>query len=219
MTAYTPTLYYYQHCPYCLRVLTFAGLFGLPLRRVALLNDDEATPIRMVGKKQLPILQTAPETYMGESLAIIDDLAQQHGLSLNTLPTYQTEVEQLLQTARLANYSLSMPRWVKLPLPEFATPSAITYFTTKKTLTIGDFAVALQKTDDFATALQQVLNRHTTLFEALSQHPKSLSAIILFSALHGVSSVKNFAWSDEAKTFMTLMAEKSGVKLLTKQAI
>lgn len=219
MTTYTPILYYYQHCPYCLRVLTFAGLQGIELRQVALLNDDEATPIRMLGKKMLPILQIAPETYMGESLDIIDYLAQQQGLSVNTFSAYQQEVEQLLRAIRMANYSLSMPRWVKLPLPEFATPSAIAYFTTKKTLTIGDFDVALEKTDDFASELQQILSQYATLFVVLSKQPKSLSAIILFSALHGVSCVKDFVWTDEAKSFMTLMAEKSGVALLTTQAI
>lgn len=216
MTTFVPILYYYQHCPYCLRVLTFAGLAGIELCRVVLLNDDEVTPIRMLGKKMLPILQTAPETYMGESLDIIDYLAQQHGLSVNISPDYHVEVEQLLQTVRVANYSLSMPRWIKLPLPEFATASAIAYFTAKKVLTIGDFDTALQKTDYFANELQQTLNRHTTLFEVLSKTPQSLSAIILFSALHGVSSVKGFAWPDEAKFFMTLMAEKSGVGLLTE---
>lgn len=217
--SHQPTLYYYEHCPYCVRVLTFAGLAGITLNHVVLLNDDEATPIRLVGKKMVPILSMTADKHMGESLDIIDYLSQQSGFDLADVSALQNDVEQLLAEARVANYSLSMPRWIRLPLKEFATPAAIDYFVAKKTQTLGDFDAALAQTDTFISALKQTLVKYDQLFQSLSQQPISRQAVIVFAALHGISSVKGFSWTPASDAFMTLMSEKSGIRLYTEQAI
>lgn len=49
-------LYVYDHCPYCLRARMVFGLKDLPVELVMIANDDEATPIGLVGKKVVPIL-------------------------------------------------------------------------------------------------------------------------------------------------------------------
>ena len=44
-------LYVYDHCPFCVRARMIFGLKNLPVELVVLANDDEATPIGLVGKK------------------------------------------------------------------------------------------------------------------------------------------------------------------------
>ena len=47
------------------------GLKNLPVELVVLANDDEATPIGLVGKKVVPILVKEDGTAMPESLDIV----------------------------------------------------------------------------------------------------------------------------------------------------
>ena len=65
---YPMKLYIYDHCPFCVRARMAAGLFGADVEEVVLANDDEATPIGMIGAKQVPILQKEDGSFMGESL-------------------------------------------------------------------------------------------------------------------------------------------------------
>ena len=62
-------LYTYDHCPFCTRARMIFGLKNQPLDNQFLLNNDEATPIGLIGKKMLPILIKADGSAMGESLA------------------------------------------------------------------------------------------------------------------------------------------------------
>ena len=63
-------LYVYDHCPFCVRARMIFGLKNLPVELVVLANDDEATPIGLVGKKVVPILVKEDGTAMPESLAV-----------------------------------------------------------------------------------------------------------------------------------------------------
>lgn len=129
-------LYTYDHCPFCVRPRLVAGLRGVKLEEVVLLNDDEANPIRMVGAKQVPILEKDDGTFMPESLDIVrylDEYAGQGRLNENVRP----EVPAWL--AKVGGYynKLTQPRLVQIGLPEFATEAAVAYFVGKKEPNIG----------------------------------------------------------------------------------
>ena len=64
-------LYIYDHCPFCVRARMIFGLRGVEVENVILANDDEDTPIGMIGAKQVPILEKDDGTFMGESLDIV----------------------------------------------------------------------------------------------------------------------------------------------------
>ena len=64
-------LYLYDHCPFCVRARMIFGLRNVPVEEIVLLNDDEATPIGLIGAKQVPILQKPDGSHMGESLDIV----------------------------------------------------------------------------------------------------------------------------------------------------
>ena len=70
LEAEVPTLYVYDHCPYCVRARMIFGLKKTPFKLDFLMNDDVVTPTRMIGKKVLPIMEIDGEA-MGESLDIV----------------------------------------------------------------------------------------------------------------------------------------------------
>jgi len=55
------------------------GLTQTPVELIPLANDDEATPIGLIGAKQVPILQKADGSHMGESLDIVRYIDAQAG--------------------------------------------------------------------------------------------------------------------------------------------
>lgn len=212
------TLYYYEHCPYCVRVLVFIGLAGIKVKHVVLANDDEQTPIGLIGKKMLPILQDQEQT-MGESLDIIAVLAEKSGYSLGRDRDMEASVDDFLYNNRLAFRGLTMPRWVDLPMQEFATATAKKYFIDKKTAIIGDFDKALAATAELCADAGAAIDGQAQLFKRLSEQPHSLAAIVMFSGLRGLTAVKAFTLPLAAAEFMQTMSRESGVSLLTDMAV
>ncbi|PIE45331.1 MAG: hypothetical protein CSA45_03035 [Gammaproteobacteria bacterium] len=208
---FIPTLYYYEHCPYCIRVLVFAGLAGIELKYRVLPNDDEATPIQMIGKKMLPILQTAANVFLSESLDIIAYLSRVYHHPVTVNSSLIRQVEKFLSENRLLIYKLEMPRWVDMPYKEFATESARNYFIGKKSKTIGSFDLALKKTPVFSRQLSEALNEKSELFEILTTQLHSYAAIQLFSGLYGIATVKDFNWPAPAGEFMQAMMQQSNI--------
>ena len=80
-------LYHYDHCPFCVRARMIIGLRGLNVEQIPLANDDEATPIGLVGKKMVPILIKEDGTAMGESLDIVRYLDENAGKNAWTRPS------------------------------------------------------------------------------------------------------------------------------------
>lgn len=50
-----PTLYVYDHCPFCVRVRLALGIKNIKHIIHFMANDDIATPSKLVGKKISPI--------------------------------------------------------------------------------------------------------------------------------------------------------------------
>ena len=63
-------LYIYEHCPFCTKARMIFGLKNIPYEQRILLNDDVDGPVRMVGRKVVPILEE-DGTFMPESMDIV----------------------------------------------------------------------------------------------------------------------------------------------------
>lgn len=203
------TLYYYRHCPYCLRVLAFIGLYQLPITTEILANDDEQKPIAMVGRKQLPILQYTQEGeqhYLPESLDIIAFLAKRYNKPLLEDTQAMQWFEQFMEKARMPINTLVMPRFVRdfAYFEEFATATARDYFEKKKTESIGDFKAAIAKTAEEKATLAALLNAEATHFAAITADDFAKTATICtFAALYNVFNlVESFSVAPEVQRFM-----------------
>jgi len=123
-------LYIYDHCPFCVRARMIFGIQQIPVEQIILANDDEATPIRLIGAKQVPILQKPDGSYMGESLDIVRHINAQASQPISE--TIRPEIQAWADKVGEYYNQLLFPRSIQLGLPEFATPSAVVYFIRKK---------------------------------------------------------------------------------------
>lgn len=203
-------LYVYKHCPFCIRVLAFINLKGMDVEVITLLNDDEETPISMTGIKSLPILEKNDGEFMGESLDIIEYL---DNLENPILSSYKpNKFNAWLESSKSVIYSLAMPRWADMDLPEFKTASARDYFIVKKESYVGDFAELKLDTLNIVNEFDKSLLDLELLLK--TQNDKvSIDDIVLFSSLHGVTSVSEIKYPIVLKKYLDEMSEKTKIKL------
>lgn len=207
-------LYIYDHCPYCVKARIIFGLKDVPVELVTLANDDEQTPVAMIGKKMLPILEKDDGNYMPESLDIveyIDHLDNQPALTGQT----RTEIGQWLEEAREYIYKLAMPRWVDAPMAEFQTKSACDYFTAKKEAMIGDFTELRNRS---AVLIGQA-NNHLGALASLIISPEAVNGTLceddlhLFANLRSLSIVQGITYPPAVEMYRQQMAKRTGIKL------
>lgn len=123
-----PTVYVYDHCPFCVRVRLALGVKNVKHNLQFLASDDVSTPTSLVGKKIAPILSYAPKRIiMPESLDIIAKIDSdpefgptnfiQPFSKREDLSEWQTQHADLLRV-------FTRPRYMRTYLPEFSTLDA-----------------------------------------------------------------------------------------------
>ena len=211
-------LYIYDHCPFCVRARMAAGLFGADVEEVVLANDDEATPIGMIGAKQVPILQKEDGSFMGESLDVVRYLDREGRLKDETRP----EIQAWLDKVGAYTLKLVQPRVIKLGLPEFETPEAVKYFTDKKEKSIGSFAANLEKTGQYVQRLHEDLAELETLMAeggAGLNGEIGMEDILVCPILRNLTVVRGVEWPQKIMDYLLRMSEASGVPLYFDRAL
>ncbi|SUC09962.1 glutaredoxin GrxB protein [Pasteurella canis] len=213
-------LYVYDHCPYCVRAMMIFGLKELDVKMNVLLNDDEVTPTNLVGKKVVPILIKEDGEAMPESLDIVNYI-DTHYCTPIVQKDVRPEVEAVLKDITSYSNYLLMPRFIKLDVPEFATQSAIDYFTKKKTEYVGDFAQHMSKTDEYLSRLELDLDKLESLVIGGTSLNQSLSLedILVFPILRNLTCVKGLKFPEKIDNYVKKMSALSKVNLYTKQAL
>lgn len=217
----TMKLYIYDHCPYCVRARMIFGLHQIPVEQIVLLNDDETTPINLIGSKQVPILEKNDGTYMGESLDIVRHI-DENASSTPLDETIRPKIQAWFDKINTYYNHLLMPRYVQLRLPEFATQSAIDYFVHKKQATIGSFTDNLNQTATYQAQIETDLHTLESLVGApdkLNGEHLSMEDIMIFPVLRNLSIVKNLAFPPRVRAYLDQMAAHSKVDLYFNRAI
>jgi glutaredoxin 2 len=213
-------LYIYDHCPYCLKARMIFGLKNLPVELNVLLNDDEATPTRMIGQKMAPILQKDDSRYMAESLDIVKYVDQLDGEPLLT-GARKPPIETWLRKVNEYTNRLLLPRFAKAPFDEFATPEARAYFTNKKEAAIGDFSEHLAHTPGLVKKISddlRDLDKHIVQPNAVNGE-LSEDDIHLFPLLRNLTIVPGIVWPTRVADYRDNMAKQTQINLLSSIAI
>ncbi|WP_111429245.1 glutaredoxin 2 [Rhodobacteraceae bacterium DSL-40] len=202
-------LHVYDHCPYCVRARMALGLKGIPFEMRVQLNDDEATPISMIGKKMLPILEDA-DGFMGESLDIVAKVDAMTGARLFERPA-RPEIRGWIDTWQGVVDRLVTPRTPVAVYPEFATAAARAYFTGRRERTPGRFAALIAETDALVAELAPGL----AALVPLLPRPGSISMddILLFPVLRSLSIVPEVTLPAEVAAYRDRMAAEAGIPL------
>ena len=209
------TLYIYDHCPYCVKARMIFGLKSIPVKLKTFLNDDEKTPVSMIGAKMVPILEYKPGAFMPESLDIISYIDKSKAPPLVSNKTKQ-KLTRWLDKNSLLCYKLAMPRWVKADLEEFKTQKSKDYFINKKTNYIGDFEKALKESEKL---IQQMTKELDTLEAMFEKEQNFFTGVLteddfhLFAFLRSLSIVKNLNFPPKVKFYSEQMSQKSQIPL------
>lgn len=210
-------LYIYDHCPFCVRARMIFGLRGVEVEEAVLPNDDEETPIAMIGAKQVPILQKDDGSFMGESLDIVRYIDE-----CRLKDDVREEIRNWLEKVGEYNNKLVQPRMVKIGLPEFATPEAVKYFTDKKEKSIGSFAANLNKTSQYLTRIHADLDKLADLMESASDGISGeigMEDILVFPVLRNLTIVRGIEFPPKIMDYVWAMSEKSSVPLYFDRAL
>ena len=216
-------LFIYDHCPYCVKARMIFGLKNIAVDLVTLLNDDEKTPVGMIGQKMVPILEKTPGRFMPESMDIVQFIDKKHPPAL-VVKEEDEELLSLLDEARTACYSLVMPRWLNSEMEEFKTPLARKYFQQKKEKMIGPFAIALKNTKIFKKEVENLLLKTEDRFLQKSKtrgaHRRwylgdqiSFNDFHLFAFLRGLSIVKDLCFPPALAHYMKHCSKKTRIPL------
>ena len=213
-------LYIYDHCPYCLKARMIFGLKNIPVELHVLLNDDAETPTRLVGQKQVPILQYDDSRYMPESMDIVHYVDKLDGKPLLTGKRSPAIEEWLRKVNGYAN-KLLLPRFAKSAFDEFSTPAARKYFVDKKEASAGNFADLLAHSDgliknisDDLRALDKLIVKPNAVNGELSEDD-----IQLFPLLRNLTLVAGINWPSRVADYRDNMAKQTQINLLSSMAI
>ena len=175
---------------------------GITLDREVVLNDDEQTPISLVGKKMLPILLTDDAVAMPESLDIINYL---DNLDSPILGEYAVDefVSDWFGRAKPALRCLIYPRMVMHPFAEFKTRTARDYFMHKKTASTGSFPELIKSTDQYLQTLGPLLDELSAYLSARdSDSAITWDDLYLFPWVYLLGLVDGLVWPEACQEYL-----------------
>lgn len=129
-------LYIYEHCPFCTRARMIVGLKCLPVTLEVVMEGDAKTPIRLIGKKALPILRKDDGSHIGESLDIVRYLDSLGPTAL--LAPQDRALDEWIKEVWPTALRLFIPRFVEGNFAEIATPEAKQAYRQREELAFGN---------------------------------------------------------------------------------
>ncbi len=213
-------LYIYDHCPFCVKARMIFGLKNIPVELNVLLNDDDATPTRMIGQKMAPILQKDDSRYLPESMDIVHYVDKLDGKPLLTGKQNPALDAWLRKVNGYAN-RLLIPRFAKSAFDEFATPEARAYFVAKKEAVIGNFAGHIAH----STGLIKNISDDLRALDKLIVQPNAVNGTLsdddihLFPLLRNLTLVAGINWPTRVADYRDNMAKQTQINLLSSMAI
>ncbi len=208
-------LYIYDHCPYCVKARMIFGLKKIPFQLICLLNDDEKTPVSMIGAKMVPILEIEKGRFMPESLDIVSRVDEQNGPPSVSWKENKKLLGWLDKNSELC-YRLAMPRWAQAPLEEFKTQKARDYFQKKKENYIGPFKNCLRDTKALIAEAKKELSALESFFDTKQkffEDSLSVNDFHLFAFLRSLSIVQGLSFPEKTKHYSEAMSKNVGIPL------
>jgi glutaredoxin 2 len=208
-------LYIYEHCPFCTRARLALGLKNVPYETVIVMEGDAETPISLIGKKAVPILERPDGAHMGESLDIVHFIDQ-----LGT-PLFDGPAEEALDAwsadAWPLGLKLFIPRFTKAQFAELATPQAREAYRLREEKAFGNLENLLRDSAGYIVDMNAKLTVLAGLLEGHSL--EGISDIKLWPILRSLSIVEGLEFPPAVLRYMENLEKAGGVPLLFDQAM
>lgn len=238
-----PTLYCYDHCPFCVRVRVGLGLKNIKHRLHFLANDDIATPTALIGKKITPIFEwKSSDICMPESLDIIYllDSDERFGTAGAFLPAtgrkdikaWQGSVRDLLRVLQRPRYVATglMPEFQQLDarhafirnhqMPPYEKPD---WKLLEEDVQLAGYAEAMAKdpADDIEELNLKLVELDDIVYseDYCSQGGLSYDDIDLWSRLRSITIIKGVQWPEKLRNYMDNFSELADVPLYDEMAM
>lgn len=182
------------------------GFLGTPYESVVTAYDDEATPIKLTGKKMLPIVEYDDGTAQNESLDLIKRQDKSSCMGWDQLALNLDELNSLLDKIGGHVHNLAMPYWIWTP--EF-NESSRKYFQTKKEVKRGPFKNLVHNQKSYADLLTTLLETElTTNLKPFYKSDKfTIMDIMIAAHLWGMYVVPEFRFSEAVNDYLQKVKE------------
>ncbi|WP_127088224.1 glutaredoxin 2 [Aquabacter cavernae] len=208
-------LHIYEHCPFCTRARLAFGLKDVPVDLSVILEGDAETPIRMIGKKAVPILEKDDGSFMGESLDIVR-FVDHLGTPLFDGPA-DPALDAWIDDAWKPGLKLFIPRFTKGDFAEMATPDAREAYRAREERAFGDLDALMADTPALLAQMQPKLDALAPLLEGRSAI--GISDIKLWPVLRSLSIVKGLTFPAPVRAYAEDLSVRGKVPLLFDQAM
>ena len=203
-------LFMFEHCSLCFRVRMTAALKRLHIQETVVLDGDSDTMIGLVGKRVIPILVRDDGEPMLESMDMVSHI---DGLGEPVLMGPQRpEIAAWAEKIVAKTAPLTMPRYLLLGLPEFATVAAHDHYHVRKRKTFGDFIELRASTRLYLKALTPDLEE----LDRMIEHPSavngmlSLDDIRVLPLLRSAAVVKGLRFPPKVRDYFETMMDRIG---------
>jgi glutaredoxin 2 len=191
-----------------------AALKHLRLEETVVLDDDSDTMVRLVGKRQIPILVKDDGEAMLESMAMVGHLENIGEVILRgpQRPEIATWADAIAPKLSL----LTWPRYPLLGLPEFGTTAALEHYNARKHKAVGDLVALRANTSRHMAALIPDLEE----LDALIEHPDavngklSLDDVLVLPLLRSAAVVKELRFPAKVRGYFDAMMDRVGYQAL-----
>lgn len=182
------------------------GFLNHKYESVVVTYDDENTPVKLTGKKMLPIIVKNDGTAQNESLDILKDLDNKNQLSWDFYFTNKTEVDKLIELIGSPLHSLAMPYWIWTP--EFDEKSRY-YFQSKKEIKRGPFKNLVRDQKEYINELEKILEEHllNKLQPFFMNSKITIVDIMIASHLWGAYIVPEFQFNSKIHQYLMKVKE------------
>jgi glutaredoxin 2 len=208
-------LYIYEHCPFCTRVRLALGMKNIPYETVVVMEGDAETPIRLIGKKAVPILERPDGIHMGESLDIV------HFIDKLEKPIFDDPANDALDAwgtdAWRLGVKLFIPRFTRAQFAELATPQAREAYRLREEKAFGNLDDLLADSPAYVTEMNIKLKVLGGLLDG--RELGGISDIKLWPILRSLSIVRGLEFPPVVLRYMETIEKAGGVGLLFDQAI
>jgi glutaredoxin 2 len=208
-------LYMFEHCSLCFRVRMTAALKRQHLQETVVLDDDSDTMIGLVGKRVIPILVKDDGQSMLESMDMVT-YVDGIGEPVLTGPE-RGEVAAWADRVVAKTAPLTMPRYLLLGLPEFATVAALDHYHLRKRKSFGDFVELRANTRRHIEELMPDLEELDRLIEspAAVNGQLSLDDIRVLPLLRSAAIVKGLRFPRKVQDYFETMMGRIGYQPLS----
>ncbi|WP_394521346.1 glutaredoxin [Pantoea sp. SGAir0184] len=208
-------LYIYDHCPFCTRVRMAFAIKKEPITLSIIMEGDEDTPLRLVGKKVVPILEKEDGSHMAESLDIVRYMDGAH------TPAFSGQIDQKIESWINDVWSVALklfiPRFTEADFPELSTPGAREAYRRREEKAFGDLTALTARTSALCNEMLTKLYDLVPLVE--SRHHIDISDIVLWPLLRCLSIVKTLYFPPAVRDYALRLESRTGIPLLFNQAI